>query len=154
MLNGRHFPLWPSLCLHPALSPAAAAAAAAAVTAAVTATAAAAAAWEPWELARPGLQAAKGRGRAQGQGWVGEEGPGWAGIIIQGWEGAICHGNWSGGSSGIRTIRDITAWGYEDLAGWRRGWGGGREQLGHEEEGRFEAGVARDRSGRRLGAKL
>lgn len=72
MLNGRHFPLWPSLCLHPALSPPAAAEAAAAVTAAVTAAAAPAAAWEPWELARPGLQAAKGRGRAQGQGWVGE----------------------------------------------------------------------------------
>lgn len=105
MLNGRHFPLWPSLCLHPALSPAAAAEAAAAVTAALTAAAAAAAAWEPWELARPGLQAAKGRGRAQGQGWVGEgggenlDGQG-TGIIKQDWEGAIHQGNWSGGSSG------------------------------------------------------
>lgn len=127
MLNGRHFPLWPSLCLHPALSPPAAAAAAAA---AVTARAAAAAAWEPWELARPGLQAAKGRGRAQGQGWVGEGGPGWAGITNQVWEGGNMSRNLVWGCSGNRTIREITAWGYEELAGWRRD--SGREQLGRQ----------------------
>lgn len=78
MLDGRRLPLSLSLRPRPAL---AAATAAAAAEAAAEAAVVEAAAWEPWELARPGIQAAKGRGGVQGQGWVGE---GWVGRM-QGW---------------------------------------------------------------------